>query len=75
MRPRPLNWLTHWRQGDAGAPSLEKRRTLVQRMRIVELSSCSRFGQVVLEDPDGMVRLCIRLRPIMAHWLAHELKE
>jgi bifunctional DNase/RNase len=47
----------------------------VQRMRIAGLSSCSRFGQVVLEDPDGMVRLYIRLRPIMAHWLAHELKE
>jgi bifunctional DNase/RNase len=47
----------------------------VQRMRIAGISSCSRFGQVVLEDPDGMVRLHIRLRPIMAHWLAHELKE
>jgi bifunctional DNase/RNase len=44
-------------------------------MRIAGLSTCSRFGQVVLEDPDGMVRLHIRLRPIMAHWLAHELKE
>jgi len=47
----------------------------VQQMRIAGISTCSRFGQVVLEDPDGMVRLHIRLRPIMAHWLAHELKE
>jgi bifunctional DNase/RNase len=47
----------------------------VQRMRIAGISSCSHFGQVVLEDPHGMVRLHIRLRPIMAHWLAHELKE
>ena len=47
----------------------------MQRMRIAGISSCSRFGQVVLEDPDGMVRLQIRLRPIVAHWLAHELKE
>ena len=47
----------------------------MQRMRIAEISSCSRYGQVVLEDPDGMVRLHIRLRPVMAHWLAHELKE
>jgi bifunctional DNase/RNase len=44
-------------------------------MRIAGISSCSRYGQVVLEDPDGMVRLHIRLRPVMAHWLAHELKE
>ncbi len=47
----------------------------MQRMRIAGISSCSRYGQVVLEDPDGMVRLHIRLRPVMAHWLAHELKE
>jgi bifunctional DNase/RNase len=47
----------------------------MQQMRIAGISSCSRFGQVVLEDPDGMVRLSIRLRPMMAHWLAHELKE
>jgi bifunctional DNase/RNase len=47
----------------------------VQRMRIAGISSCSRYGQVVLEDLDGMVRLHIRMRPIMAHWLAHELKE
>jgi bifunctional DNase/RNase len=48
---------------------------IVQRMRIKGLSTCSRYGQVVLEDPDGMVRIYIRLRPMMAHWLAHELKE
>ena len=47
----------------------------MQQMRIAGISSCSRDGQVVLEDPDGMVRLHIRLRPIMAHWLAHELKD
>jgi bifunctional DNase/RNase len=47
----------------------------VQRMRIAGISSCSCYGQVVLEDPDGMVRLHIRMRPIVAHWLAHELKE
>jgi bifunctional DNase/RNase len=46
----------------------------MQRMQIAGISSCSRYGQVVLEDPDGMVRIHIRLRPIMAHWLAHELK-
>jgi bifunctional DNase/RNase len=47
----------------------------VQRMRITGVSSCSRYGQVVLEDPDEMVQLHIRMRPIMAHWLAHELRE
>jgi bifunctional DNase/RNase len=47
----------------------------VQRMRITGISNCSRYGQVVLEDPDGMVRIHIRMRPMMAHWLAHELKE
>jgi bifunctional DNase/RNase len=47
----------------------------VQRMRITGVSNCSRYGQVVLEDPDGMVRIHIRMRPMMAHWLAHELKE
>jgi bifunctional DNase/RNase len=44
-------------------------------MRITKVSSCHRYGQVVLEDADGMVQLNIRMRPIMAHWLAHELKE
>lgn len=47
----------------------------MQRMRITRMSSCDRYGQVVLEDPDGMVQLHIRMRPMMAHWLAHELKE
>jgi len=47
----------------------------VQRMQVKGFSTCSRHGQVVLEDPDGMVRLSIRMRPMMAHWLAHELKE
>jgi bifunctional DNase/RNase len=47
----------------------------VQRMQVKEFSTCSRHGQVVLEDPDGMVQLSIRMRPMMAHWLAHELKE
>jgi bifunctional DNase/RNase len=44
-------------------------------MRIANVYSCPRYGQVVLEDPDGMVQLSIRMRPIMAHWLAHELRE
>jgi len=44
-------------------------------MQVKEFSTCSRHGQVVLEDPDGMVQLSIRMRPMMAHWLAHELKE
>jgi bifunctional DNase/RNase len=47
----------------------------VQRMQVKGFSTCSRHGQVVLEDPDGMVQLSIRMRPMMAHWLAHELKE
>ena len=47
----------------------------MQRMQVKEFSTCSRHGQVVLEDPDGMVQLSIRMRPMMAHWLAHELKE
>ena len=47
----------------------------MQRMRITRMSNCDRYGQVVLEDPDGMVQLHIRMRPMMAHWLAHELKE
>jgi len=47
----------------------------VQRMQVKEFSTCSRHRQVVLEDPDGMVQLSIRMRPMMAHWLAHELKE
>src|SRR5919109_1603706 len=44
-------------------------------MQVKGFASCSQHGQVVLEDPDGMVRLNIRMRPMMAHWLAHELKE
>jgi bifunctional DNase/RNase len=47
----------------------------VQRMQVKGFSTCSQHGQVVLEDPDGMVQLSIRMRPLMAHWLAHELKE
>jgi bifunctional DNase/RNase len=47
----------------------------VQRMQVKGFSTCSQHGQVVLEDPDGMVQLSIRMRPMMAHWLAHELKE
>jgi bifunctional DNase/RNase len=48
---------------------------MVQRMRITGISTCSRHGRVVLEDPDGIVQLHIRMRPMTAHWLAHELKE
>jgi bifunctional DNase/RNase len=48
---------------------------MVQRMRIANVSTCLRHGRVLLEDLDGMVQLNIRMRPIMAHWLAHELKE
>jgi bifunctional DNase/RNase len=48
---------------------------MVQRMEVKEFSIRSQHGQVVLEDPDGMVQLSIRMRPMMAHWLAHELKE
>src|SRR5262245_5803212 len=55
--------------------ALSERRTVVQQMQVKGFSSCSQHGQVVLEDPDGMVRLHIRMRPMMAHWLAHELKE
>ncbi len=47
----------------------------MQRMRISGVAMCARHGQVILEDPDGMVRLHIRLQPLMAHWLAHELKQ
>jgi bifunctional DNase/RNase len=47
----------------------------VQRMEVKGFSTSSQHGQVVLEDPDGMVQLSIRMRPMMAHWLAHELKE
>jgi bifunctional DNase/RNase len=51
------------------------RRMIVQRMEIKGFSSCPQHGQVILEDPDGMVQLHIRMRPMMAHWLAHELQE
>jgi bifunctional DNase/RNase len=44
-------------------------------MQVKGFSNCPEHGQVVLEDPDGMVQLNIRMRPMMAHWLAHELKE
>ena len=47
----------------------------MQRMEVKGFSTSSQHGQVVLEDPDGMVQLSIRMRPMMAHWLAHELKE
>ena len=47
----------------------------MQRMEMKGFSTSSQHGQVVLEDPDGMVQLSIRMRPMMAHWLAHELKE
>jgi bifunctional DNase/RNase len=46
----------------------------MQEMRVVHIYSCPRYGQVVLEDPHGMVKLHIRMRPMMAHWLAHELR-
>jgi bifunctional DNase/RNase len=44
-------------------------------MQVKGFSTNSQHGQVVLEDPDGMVQLSIRMRPMLAHWLAHELKE
>ena len=44
-------------------------------MQVKGFTNCPQHGQVVLEDPDGMVQLNIRMRPMMAHWLAHELKE
>ena len=47
----------------------------MQRTEVKGFSTGSQHGQVVLEDPDGMVQLSIRMRPMMAHWLAHELKE
>ena len=47
----------------------------MQRMQVKGISNCPQHGQVVLEDPDGMVQLNIRMRPMMAHWLAHELKQ
>jgi len=47
----------------------------VQQMRIANIFNCHRYGQVTLEDPDGTVQLNIRMRPMMAHWLAHEIKE
>jgi bifunctional DNase/RNase len=47
----------------------------MQEMRVVQIYHCSRYGQVVLEDTHGMVKLHIRMRPMMAHWLAHELEE
>jgi bifunctional DNase/RNase len=47
----------------------------VQRMQIAHVSTCPRYGQVALRDPDDMVQLTIHLRPMMAHWLAHELRE
>ena len=47
----------------------------MQRIEVKGFSTGSQHGQVVLEDPDGMVQLSIRMRPMMAHWLAHELKE
>ena len=47
----------------------------MQRMQVKGLSTGSQHGQVVLEDPDGIVQLSIRMRPMIAHWLAHELKE
>ena len=47
----------------------------MQRMQVKGFTNCPQHGQVVLEDPDGMVQLNIRMRPMMAHWLAHELKE
>jgi bifunctional DNase/RNase len=47
----------------------------VQRMEVKGFANCHEHGQVVLEDPDGMVQLNIRMRPMMAHWLAHELRE
>jgi len=47
----------------------------MQRMQVKRFSTCPQHGQVVLEDPDGMVQMNIRMRPMMAHWLAHELKE
>jgi bifunctional DNase/RNase len=43
----------------------------VQRMQVKGFSTSSQHGRVVLEDPDGMVQLSIRMRPM----LAHELKE
>jgi len=47
----------------------------MQEMRVVHIYNCPRYGQVMREDTHGMVTLHIRMRPMMAHWLAHELKE
>jgi bifunctional DNase/RNase len=47
----------------------------MQEMRVVHIYSCPCYGQVMLEDMHGMVTLHIHMRPMMAHWLAHELKE
>src|SRR5215510_10498924 len=60
---------------DAGPLTCQERRIVMQRMQVKRFSTCPQHGQVVLEDPDGMVQLNIRMRPMMAHWLAHELKE
>lgn len=72
--PRPGSIL-HRARAIAESLLEQERRIIVQRMRITGMSNCTRYGQVVLEDPDGIVQLHIRMRPMMAHWLAHELKE
>ena len=38
----------------------------MQRMQVKGLSTGSQHGQVVLEDPDGIVQLSIRMRPMLA---------
>jgi bifunctional DNase/RNase len=73
--PRRPSCIANWTQDDPRLLAWQEGRTLVQRMQIAGISTCSHYGRVVLEDPDGIVQLHIRMRPMMAHWLAHELKE
>ena len=47
----------------------------MQQMRLADVYTCPRFGQIVLEDLAGTVQLTVRVQPVMGLWLAHELKD
>ncbi|MFQ5840214.1 MAG: bifunctional nuclease domain-containing protein [Candidatus Methylomirabilales bacterium] len=47
----------------------------MRSMRLAKLCTCPHTAEAVLEDTDGSVQLALRLRPVMALVLAHEMDQ
>ncbi len=47
----------------------------MRQIRLAKLCTCPHSAEVLLEDTDGSVQFGIRLRPIMALVLAHEMDQ